>query len=82
MVRECIRAGKYHFSPIMIVEIPKSKGVTDEAAIRSSTSPVTDRLIQQALSLMLVQLFDPIFSESSYLYHPARSANPSRPYRP
>lgn len=82
MVRERKRAGKYHLSPIMIVEIPKSKDVTDEAAIRSSTSSVTDRLIQHALSQVLMQIFDPTFSESSYAYRPKLSANPSRPYRP
>lgn len=82
MVRERIRAGKHHLSPIMIVEIPKSKGVTDEAAIRSSTPSVSDRLIQRALSQVLMQIFNPAFSESSYAYRPRLSANPSRPYRP
>ena len=38
-LRERLLAGEYHPSPVRAVEIPKPKGGTDGAAIRSSVSP-------------------------------------------
>lgn len=52
------------------VEIPKDSG-----GARPLGSPtVSDRVIQQAITQVLVPVFDPQFSESSYGYRPGRSA--------
>ena len=69
-LRERLLADQYHPSPIRAATIPKPKGGTRQLGIPT----VTDRLIQQALSQVLMPIFDPGFSESSYGYRPKRSA--------
>ena len=69
-LRERLLAGEYHPSPVRAVEISKPKGGTRQLGIPT----VTDRLIQQALMQVLMPIFDPMFSESSYGYRPKRSA--------
>lgn len=69
-LRERLLADEYHPSPIRAAAIPKPKGGTRQLGIPT----VTDRLIQQALSQVLMPIFDPTFSESSYGYRPRRSA--------
>nr|WP_289113467.1 group II intron reverse transcriptase/maturase [uncultured Halomonas sp.] len=69
-LRERLLADAYHPSPIRATTIPKPKGGTRQLGIPT----VTDRLIQQALSQVLMPIFDPGFSESSYGYRPKRSA--------
>ncbi len=69
-LRERLLADQYHPSPIRATTIPKPKGGTRQLGIPT----VTDRLIQQALSQVLMPIFDPGFSESSYGYRPKRSA--------
>lgn len=69
-LRERLLAGEYHPSPVRAATIPKPKGGVRQLGIPT----VTDRLIQQALSQVLMPIFDPLFSESSYGYRPRRSA--------
>ena len=69
-LRERLLADAYHPSPTRAAVIPKPKGGTRQLGIPT----VTDRLIQQALSQVLMPIFDPSFSESSYGYRPRRSA--------
>ncbi|MCL7930958.1 group II intron reverse transcriptase/maturase [Halomonas llamarensis] len=69
-LRERLLADEYHPSPIRAATIPKPKGGTRQLGIPT----VTDRLIQQALSQVLMPIFDPAFSASSYGYRPKRSA--------
>src|SRR5690554_5550409 len=69
-LRERLLAGEYHPSPIRAVEIPKPKSETRQLGIPT----VTDRLIQQELLQVLMPIFDPGFSASSYGYRPGRSA--------
>ncbi|EHA17526.1 group II intron reverse transcriptase/maturase [Halomonas sp. HAL1] len=69
-LRERLLADEYHPSPIRAATIPKPKGGVRQLGIPT----VTDRLIQQALSQVLMPIFDPLFSESSYGYRPRRSA--------
>ncbi|MBR9902715.1 MAG: group II intron reverse transcriptase/maturase [Gammaproteobacteria bacterium] len=69
-LRERLLAGEYHPSPVRAATIPKPKGGVRQLGIPT----VTDRLIQQALSQVLIPIFDPTFSASSYGYRPRRSA--------
>jgi RNA-directed DNA polymerase len=69
-IRESLLAGMYQPSPVRRVEIPKDTGGTRPLGIPI----VLDRLIQQAIAQVLVPIFDPGFSESSYGFRPGRSA--------
>lgn len=70
-VRESILSGTYQPLPVRRVEIPKPTGGTRPLGIPI----VLDRLIQQAIAQVLVPIFDPDFSESSFGFRPGRSAH-------
>ncbi len=70
-VRAEILAGTYEPQPVRRVEIPKPGG-----GVRLLGVPtVLDRVIQQALVIVLTPILDPTFSESSYGFRPGRSAH-------
>ena len=71
VIRESVSDGSYQPLPVKRVEIPKPSGGTRPLGIPS----VTDRLIQHAISQVLLPLFDPGFSETSYGFRPGRSAH-------
>ena len=56
-IRESLSDGSYQPLPVKRVEIPKQSGGTRPLGIPT----VTDRLIQQAISQVLVPIFDPDF---------------------
>lgn len=62
--------GSYHPRPPRMVEVPKRHGGTRRLAVLC----VRDRIIQQALHLTLVPLWDKQFAPCSYAYRPGRSA--------
>ena len=70
-LRQRLLNGNYRPRPVLRVEIPKPRGGVRKLGIPT----VTDRLVQQAISQILMPVFDPEFSESSYGFRPGRSAH-------
>ena len=69
-IRRQLLDGTYRPSPARRVSIDKTGGGTRELGIPN----LLDRVIQQAIVLVLTPIFDPEFSESSFGYRPFRSA--------
>lgn len=70
-VMQALREGRYLPSPVRRVDIPKPGGGTRMLGVPT----VLDRLIQQAIVLVLTPILDPTFSPSSYGFRPGRSAH-------
>lgn len=70
-IREKLEAGTYQPSPVKRVEIPKPGGGVRLLGIPT----VQDRLIQQAMHQVLVEVYEVTFSEHSYGFRPGRSAH-------
>ncbi len=70
-VREALDAGAYRPLPVRRVAIPKPGGGQRLLGVPT----VLDRLIQQAIAQVLMPIFDPQFSGSSFGFRPGRSAH-------
>jgi RNA-directed DNA polymerase len=69
-LHEALRAQRYRFAPVRLVEIPKPKGGTRPLGIAT----VEDRVVQTAMKLVLEPIFAADFHDCSYGYRPKRDA--------
>lgn len=67
---QTIREGRYMPNPVRRKEIPKPDGGVRKLGIPT----VVDRIIQQAIAQKLQNIWEPLFSDSSYGYRPKRRA--------
>ena len=67
---QSIKEGKYHAQPILGVEIPKANGKTRLLGVPT----VTERLLQQAVSQVLMPKYENEFSKNSYGFRPNKNA--------
>ena len=67
---QSIREGSYMPNPVRRKEIPKP----DDGVRKLGIPTVVDRVIQQAIAQKLQNIWEPLFSDSSYGYRPKRSA--------
>lgn len=67
-VKEDLLKGTYKPMPVRRKEIPKPQGGVRMLGIPT----VLDRLIQQAVAQVLQQIWDPVFSDSSFGFRPGR----------
>ena len=70
-IRKSLLEGSYQPLPVLRVEIPKPDGGVRPLGIPT----VLDPLIQQAIAQVLVEIFDPTFSEFSFGFRPGKSAH-------
>ncbi|WP_436323382.1 group II intron reverse transcriptase/maturase [Vibrio cidicii] len=70
-LRQSLLDGSYQPQPVLGVEIPKPNGGVRQLGIPT----VLDRIVQQAITSVLSDIYEPRFSNSSYGFRPNRSAH-------
>ena len=70
-LRQSLLDGSYQPQPVLGVEIPKPNGGVRQLGIPT----VLDRVVQQAITSVLSDIYESKFSDSSYGFRPNRSAH-------
>ncbi|KYN25032.1 group II intron reverse transcriptase/maturase [Vibrio cidicii] len=70
-LRQSLLDGSYQPQPVLGVEIPKPNGGVRQLGIPT----VLDRIVQQAITSVLTDIYEPKLSNSSYGFRPNRSAH-------
>jgi RNA-directed DNA polymerase len=70
-LHERMKTGRYRHQPIRRVHIPKAPGKTRPIGI----SAVEDKVVQNALTMVLGAIYEPVFLDCSYGFRPGRSAH-------
>lgn len=70
-LRQSLLVGSYQPHPVLGAEIPKPNGGVRQLGIPT----VLDRIVQQAITSVLSDIYEPKFSNSSYGFRPNRSAH-------
>ena len=70
-IHDQLRSGRYKPSPVRRVVIPKPDGGERDLGVPN----VLDRAVQQAIAQVLVPVYEPKFSDSSFGFRPNRSAH-------
>ncbi|CAG8976715.1 hypothetical protein HYALB_00008477 [Hymenoscyphus albidus] len=66
-----LKSESFEFQPGRRVQIPKASGGTRPLTV----APPRDKLVQEAMRMVLEAVYEPIFSDNSHGFRPSRSCH-------
>lgn len=70
-IAELLQSGQFQFQPARRVHIPQAHGSTRPLAVASPR----DKIVQEAMRMVLEVIFEPTFSDLSHGFRPGRSCH-------